>query len=326
MAFLSVNHFSRAPLLGTSDLVPFTNEEFAEYISMYTGTPSPAASSFVGAPLRRGNNPNFHTTADAAGLNLAKAALGRDGLRTIFHNRMQDAFVAEADLTRVGVRTRQVIDAEVAVRVSGWEHGVLPGGVAKQQKIHPDFSLRFYDVGRLPIRLREALSTPPPGGGLRMLGDVKTVSLTTESPYFTQESFERQWDRILDKRPSKAVEKRATAVVKEYLSLARDCDEGRFVEAESGLQGPFARAVRLYGETLGFAVGLFAECSALWDVFAHIFADERALAAKRNSGTVTDRRQLSTRFYHHIVLHWGSLAAREQVRLWRSLGTSRVRR
>ena len=108
MAFLSVNHFSRAPLLGTSDLVPFTNEEFAEYISMYTGTPSPAASSFVGAPLRRGNNPNFHTTADAAGLNLAKAALGRDGLRTIFHNRMQDAFVAEADLTRVGVRTHQV--------------------------------------------------------------------------------------------------------------------------------------------------------------------------------------------------------------------------
>ena len=75
MAFLSVNHFSRAPLLGTSDLVPFTNEEFAEYISMYTGTPSPATSSFVGAPLRRGNNTNFHTTADAAGLNLAKAAL-----------------------------------------------------------------------------------------------------------------------------------------------------------------------------------------------------------------------------------------------------------
>ena len=148
-----------------------------------------------------------------------------------------------------------------------------------------------------------------------MLGDVKTVSLTADSPYFSQERFEQQWARILDKRPSTAVERRAKAVVREYHSLARDCDEGRFVEAESGLQGPFARAVRLYGETLGFAVGLFAECSALWDVFAHIFADERALAAKRNSGTVTDRRQLSTRFYHHIVLHWGSLAAREQVRL-----------
>ena len=315
IAFLSVNHFSRAPLLGTSDLVPFTNEEFAEYISMYTGTPSPATSSFVGAPLRRGNNTNFHTTADAAGLNLAKAALGRDGLRTIFHNRMQNAFVAEADLTRVRVRTRQVIDADVAIRASGWEHGRVPGGVASQQKIHPDLSLRFYDMGRLPNRLQEALATPPPEGGLRMLGDVKTVSLTTTSPYLKQEPFEQQWDRVLDKRPSVAVERREEAVAKEYRSLARDCDEGRFVEVGSVEPGPFTKAIALYGQTLGFAVGLFAECSDMWDVFAHVFADERAASAKRNSGIVTDRQQLSTRFYHHIVQHWGSLAAREQVRL-----------
>ena len=61
-----------------------------------------------------------------------------------------------------------------------------------------------------------------------------------------QERFEQQWDRILDKRPSTAVERRAKAVVREYHSLARDCDEGRFVEAESGLQGPFARTFRFY--------------------------------------------------------------------------------
>ncbi len=315
MAFLSVNHFSRAPLLGTSDLVPFTNEEFAEYISMYTGTPSPATSSFVGAPIRRGNNTNFHTTADAAGLNLAKAALGRDGLRTIFHNRMQDAFVAEADLTGIRVRTRQVLDADVAIRASGWEHGRVPGGSATQQKIHPDLVLRFSSSGRLPARLTKALATPPPPGGLRMLGDVKTVSLTADSPYLTQEPFDQQWTRILDKSPSVAVERRAGSVAQEYRSLAKACDEGRFVEAGSGLPGPFTKAIALFGETLGFAVGLFAECSELWDVFAHIFADERAASAKRNSGTVTDCQQLRVRYYHHIIEHWGSLAAREQVRL-----------
>ena len=50
-------------------------------------------------------------------------------------------------------------------------------------------------------------------------------------------------------------------------------------------------------------------------MFAHIFADERAASAKRNSGTVTDCQQLRVRYYHHIIEHWGSLAAREQVRL-----------
>ena len=86
-------------------------------------------------------------------------------------------------------------------------------------------------------------------------------------------------------------------------------------EAGSDLPGPFTKAIALFGETLGFAVGLFAECSELWDVFAHIFADERAASAKRNSGTVTDCQQLRVRYYHHIIEHWGSLAAREQVRL-----------
>ena len=101
-------------------------------------------------------------------------------------------------------------------------------------------------------------------------------------------------------------------MAQEYRSLAKACDEGRFVEAGSGLPGPFTKAIALFGETLGFAVGLFAECSELWDVFAHIFADERAASAKRNSGTVTDCQQLRVRYYHHIIEHWGSLAAREQ--------------
>ena len=53
-----------------------------------------------------------------------------------------------------------------------------------------------------------------------MLGDVKTVSLTADSPYLTQEPFDQQWARILDKSPSVAVERRAGSVAQEYRSLA----------------------------------------------------------------------------------------------------------
>ncbi len=79
--------------------------------------------------------------------------------------------------------------------------------------------------------------------------------------------------------------------------------------------GPFAKTIEHFGETLGLAVGLFAECSTMWEVFANYFAHERALVAKRRSGTVQDLPVLTTRYYHAIVQHWGSLAAREQVRL-----------
>ena len=228
MAFLSVNHFSRAPLVGTTSLVPFSNEEFIEYISMYMGTPSPATCSFVGAPVRRGNNPNFYTSADAAGLNLAKAALGRDGLRTIYHNDMLHAFVTEAALAGVKARTNQVINADVAVRVSRWTPEGTEGaaGIGSDEEtsprnrstrrgsssgrgiILPDLLINFHSKGGIPRRILAQMDGDAQPQGSSLLGDVKTISLTTNSPYCTHESFEHTWARYRDKR-AHAVERRA---------------------------------------------------------------------------------------------------------------------
>ena len=86
-------------------------------------------------------------------------------------------------------------------------------------------------------------------------------------------------------------------------------------EGPSPPQGPFAGAIAHYGETVGLAVGLFAECSRWWDAFAFAFAHLRARKARKNTGIVTKEHQLQTTFYHSTVRHWGSLAAREHARL-----------
>ena len=73
--------------------------------------------------------------------------------------------------------------------------------------------------------------------------------------------------------------------------------------------GPFVRTIRHFGETVGFAIGLFAECSSTWDTFARYFANERARAAKIRTGAALDLPILTTRFHQDIVRNWGSLAA-----------------
>ena len=75
------------------------------------------------------------------------------------------------------------------------------------------------------------------------------------------------------------------------------------------------RTIRHFGETVGLAIGLFAECSSTWDTFARYFASERARTAKIRTGAVLDLPILTTRFHQDIVRNWGSLAARGQVRL-----------
>ena len=96
-----------------------------------------------------------------------------------------------------------------------------------------------------------------------MLGDVKTVSLTTNSPYLKQEPFKQQWNRVLDKRPSVAVERREEAVAKEYRSLARDCDEGpgcprAGAPSLGGRSGPRGTDDRQAEEPVAAEAGLFS--------------------------------------------------------------------
>ena len=129
-----------------------------------------------------------------------------------------------------------------------------------------------------------------------MLGDVKTVfDCRLAVPHAG--ALRPAVDAHPRQEPSVAAERRAGSVAQEY-RLAKACDEGRFVEAGSGLPALHQGDRALRGDPR-LAVGLFAECSELWDVFAHIFADERAASAKRNSGTVTDCQQLRACVLRH---------------------------
>ena len=123
MAFVNVNHFSRAPLIGMSSFARLRSDEFRESVAHYFGLASPACRALAGKRVERGTNKAFHVTCDPEGVNLITAANGIGGLRiNTLHNCMEAGVAYLAGRAKVTARRGFVIDTATALSASNW-HG-----------------------------------------------------------------------------------------------------------------------------------------------------------------------------------------------------------
>ena len=350
ISFVSVDHFSRAPMVAMCSEAPFRNDEFIEFIAHYFGLPSPACRTIAGNRIRRGQNKSFHVVADPEGVNLLTAGNGTGGLRLAQHNELQNSLVKEAVRAGIPALTGQVIGTEEALRSSNWQGPAVVMNPNDDEhpatRIRPDVIIDFQTHQQVPFPPRER---PPQGS--KMLLDIKTLGLCQNAPYFSEAAFCMGPDLALGQE-SLAVRKRADQVNREYLAKARKRD-ARFTgnsansnrtqeregasenspnnspnttrEGEQGTTttnnnntnrvGPYTHTIRSYGQVKGMVIGAFGELSAEWDTLISYIAKKRAAYTNRVSGSTLDVKQMASRYRWLVSNHIGNIGMRGIVNL-----------
>ena len=333
MAFVNVNHFSRAPLIGMSSFARLRSDEFRESVAHYFGLASPACRVLAGKEVKRGTNKAFHVKCDPEGVNLITAANGIGGLRiNTLHNCMEAGVAYLAGRAKVTARRGFVIDTATALSASNWQREPIAAASAGDDdedeeedgnnvrsgdtegeidalhipsEIRPDLLLGFENRDEMPEAIR------PPSGGVEILGEVKTEGLRKDSQYTKTASYKDR--RATHETESLAVRARANKVLREYEKKAARCDR-RYVEAdeENGAapSGPYARTLGLYGPVVPIVMGAFGEMSREMDTLIGCFAEKRAAETCRKSGLTTPEAQLAARYRRWMVQLMGNLGAR----------------
>ena len=325
ISFLNVDEFARAPLECTQWEAPLDSMLFREYIATYLGIPSPACAPIVGKRVERGRNSGYHVWVDPEGLNLNTAANGVGGLRTKYHDEMQNSLTIETARAGIFTQVKHAIGIGEAVRTSASPDPANPRrewvarpdeeltGVGTQ--IVPDVIVDFGSAAAVPAAFRQDAALEPRRS--EVLADVKTVGYTKETVYKRYETFAASWRRVLLRKPGLAVSLRANKVRRDYLRAAKKRD-ARFLteeEMDEGREGPFVQTIKSFGPTIGFAVGAFGDLSSEWSTMAGHIAHARARIIKAQSGIARSHSEIAARIRRGIVCHWGSKAARGAVRM-----------
>jgi hypothetical protein len=258
LSFLSSRNdkFSNTLLQAMPDkLILFSHSEFQEVISNHFGLPSPTCSSIIGKKIKNNEN-SKQLQVDSYGFNL-KTVQGAKGdhIRT-FHDNIV-ATISQS-LTQAAISHRggpyrtcrdlfsHLLNPRVILSDSNTRH---------LQGIIPDLVV---DASRLISDVVEE----------SMHGKITLIDVKTLAPGIAYS--EKQ-----NKKPNEAVEKRASAVNKQYHLHAKNLDHNLHGTLPDSI-GIIERELNSYGcrgKVLGACVGAFGECSrdiyALRDLISH---------------------------------------------------------